>query len=298
VAAVLALSAALILTIPPARAQHGGSAHGGGGGFSHSGGSVGHFSAPSSGFHSAPAPHFSSGFRGGFNAPPPRFSSSPSNFRSYRPGIPANLRSPGYRGSYSSRSTYPIQGEGTNRFRQPYRGNGGDRDHDRDRDRDHRRYGFGYWNSPYAIPYLYPYNGWLDSGFYDDSADNGSYDNYVTNQPYPDADSDQGYSNYGPPDSGQEDDQSAPPYPGAYSRPSYAPRPEYEAAPPLSTPSVTLVFKDGRPTQQIHNYLLSRNTLTVLDQGRHDIPVDQLDLPATEKANRDTGTDFHLPAAE
>jgi hypothetical protein len=281
---IILLAASVTLS---ANAQHGG-AHGGG--FSHSGGASGHFSAPSSGFHSAPAPHISSGFRGGFNAPPSRFNGSSSSPRPYRPGMPANLHSPGYRSSYSTRPAYPIQGQGSDRFRQPYRGSGGNRDHDG----YHRhRYGFAYWNTPYAIPFLYPYNGWLDSGYYDDN--NGSYDNYVTSQPYQGADFAQDDSNDGPPYP-QDDDQL---YQNAYpSQPNY-PRPDYASpsAPP-SQASVTLVFKDGRPSEQIHNYMLSRNTLTVLDQGRHDIPVDQLDLPATEKANRETGVDFHLPAVD
>jgi len=58
---------------------------------------------------------------------------------------------------------------------------------------------------------------------------------------------------------------------------------------------ITLIFKDGRPAEHIHNYLLSRNTLTILDGRHRDIPVNQLDLAATENANRGAGIDFHLP---
>ena len=61
--------------------------------------------------------------------------------------------------------------------------------------------------------------------------------------------------------------------------------------PPPETP-VTLVFKDGRPPEQIRNYLLTATTLSVLDQHRRDIPVDQIDLAATARANRETGVDF------
>jgi hypothetical protein len=59
--------------------------------------------------------------------------------------------------------------------------------------------------------------------------------------------------------------------------------------------AVTLVFKDGRPAEQIHNYILTRTTLFVLNQKQRDIPVDQLDLAATEKLNRTAGIDFRLP---
>jgi hypothetical protein len=64
-----------------------------------------------------------------------------------------------------------------------------------------------------------------------------------------------------------------------------------------SEDAVTLVFKDGRPPEQIHNYLLTRTTLYVRDQHRRDIPLDQLDLAATQKSNHDAGVDFQLPEA-
>jgi hypothetical protein len=65
-----------------------------------------------------------------------------------------------------------------------------------------------------------------------------------------------------------------------------------------SEDAVTLVFKDGRPPEQIHNYLLTRTTLYVRDQQHHrDIPLDQLDLAATQKVNHDAGVDFQLPEA-
>jgi hypothetical protein len=62
-----------------------------------------------------------------------------------------------------------------------------------------------------------------------------------------------------------------------------------------SQDAVTLVFTDGRPSEQIHNYMLTRSTLYVLDQRHRDIPLDQLDLLATAKANHDAGIDFRLP---
>jgi hypothetical protein len=58
---------------------------------------------------------------------------------------------------------------------------------------------------------------------------------------------------------------------------------------------VTLVFKDGRPAEQIHNYMLTRTTLYVQDERRREIPVDELDLAATVKANKAAGVDFQVP---
>jgi hypothetical protein len=58
---------------------------------------------------------------------------------------------------------------------------------------------------------------------------------------------------------------------------------------------VTLVFNDGRPPVTIHDYLLTRGTLYVMDRHRSEIPVAELDLPATAKVNREAGIDFKLP---
>jgi hypothetical protein len=77
-------------------------------------------------------------------------------------------------------------------------------------------------------------------------------------------------------------------YPTAYAPPPSSPEPEAESA-------VTLVFKDGRPVEPIHNYILTRTMLTVWDEHHRVIPVDQLDLAATEKVNHDAGVDFQLP---
>jgi hypothetical protein len=63
---------------------------------------------------------------------------------------------------------------------------------------------------------------------------------------------------------------------------------------PASEEAVTLIFKDGRPPEQIHNYLLTRSTLYVGDPHRA-IPTDQLDLDATAKVNQAAGVDFQLP---
>jgi hypothetical protein len=102
--------------------------------------------------------------------------------------------------------------------------------------------------------------------------------------------------------------QPAPPQ-GAYAYPSVPPG--YEAYVPQPAPvtpqmqyvpgsasTVILIYKDGRPPEQIQNYLATRSTLTVLDGGRRrEIPVSDLNIPATVSANRQTGVDFQLPTA-
>ena len=58
---------------------------------------------------------------------------------------------------------------------------------------------------------------------------------------------------------------------------------------------VTIVFKDGRPSEQIRNYALTRTTLYITGQHIREIPMDEIDLPATQQLNRASGIDFRLP---
>ncbi len=139
--------------------------------------------------------------------------------------------------------------------------------------------------SPYRAAVPYGVSGWIAPyylGFPDDTGDEES-----SSSGNPAAD---GYDQ-------EADDQGSQPWPSLYDQgpvaPAYAfarpaPAAENEAA-------VTLIFKDGRPPEQIHNYLLTRDTLFVGDRHPSEIPVDQLDLVATVKVNRDAGVDFRLP---
>jgi hypothetical protein len=143
--------------------------------------------------------------------------------------------------------------------------------------------GSGRYRRPYISPYRFrtPYGvvgypGYLGYPLYaDDSGDD------TGNAPVAAAET---YDGPPPPDLPPYPNQPAPGLP--------------EATPvPATQDAVTLVFADGRPSEQIHNFLLTRTTLFVLDQRRQDIPLDQLDLAATAKVNHDAGVDFHLPVA-
>lgn len=133
---------------------------------------------------------------------------------------------------------------------------------------------------PVGIVGFLPYG-----GFYDDSYDDLSAPAGPTALQQPDY----GYADSPYPDYGAE----------------YAAYPQPEAQPatiaevpstPAAADTVTLVFNNGRPPEQIQNYLATRTTLTVIDgTRRRDIPVAELDLAATVKANRDAGIDFQLP---
>ena len=65
----------------------------------------------------------------------------------------------------------------------------------------------------------------------------------------------------------------------------------------LPQEAVTLIFKDGRPPEQIRNYILTGSTLYVGGRRPSQISVDELDLPETARVNRDAGVDFQMPAA-
>src|SRR5581483_5530169 len=139
----------------------------------------------------------------------------------------------------------------------------------------HRGYpysNFGFYPTAIYLPY---------GGLFDDS-----YEDYDTlQQPAPQPD----YSNNYPPDSSYPYPQPAPPPEYSYAYPQ--PTPEYAqptpAAPqmqyvPGSSETVTLIYKDGRAPAQIQNYLATRTTLTILDNGRRrEVPLTDLDIPAT-----------------
>jgi hypothetical protein len=162
------------------------------------------------------------------------------------------------------------------------------------RGRDGRR-------APYISPYRtwnpYGYAPWL--GAYDPYLFGSEGDSDDSNAPAASTDAGSGYP------AGQDAGPDYGPYPGGdYGPPPpgvYPPlRQSYQAeapSPPAleQSEAVTLVFRDGRPPEQIHNYLLTRTMLYVQDQIRRSIPVDQLDIAATEKTNQDAGVDFHLP---
>jgi len=70
------------------------------------------------------------------------------------------------------------------------------------------------------------------------------------------------------------------------------PRPEQtsEALPPT-----VLLFRDQRK-KEVQNYAIVGQTLWIFSQQHTEkIPLSDLDLPATEKANNDRGVDFRVP---
>lgn len=77
-------------------------------------------------------------------------------------------------------------------------------------------------------------------------------------------------------------------------------RPAYQGggvdAPINPQPATRLIFKDGRPPVEVHNYALTANTLYANDgDSRQEIPLSLLNVQATVEANRAAGVDFALP---
>jgi hypothetical protein len=148
-----------------------------------------------------------------------------------------------------------------------------------------RGIGYGYPSGISYVPYPFldtPFDGDYDPG-YDESP-----------VPYASAEPDPAFGYTQPEDQPYEPQ----PQPSAeIVRP--ATRPEIMAHPePAPAAATTLIFKDGRAPENIHNYIATRSTVTVIDGPRHhDIPVADLDLPATMKANRESGAGFALPGA-
>ena len=254
------------LVAAPACAQRGGGARGGFGGHAGFSSARGGFSGVSSGHFAgrAFAPRYGVGVRGGSGAPIGRL---------VRPGV-SSARPAFYRNGWERRR----EGRG---YRAPY----------------------GY-AGPLGDAYYAPDYGWLDAygpddddgyGYGDADGPGVAADGYGEQAPENYVEQPDGYAQAG---AQYEQPEAEVGYP-------YEGRAQVEAArtsavaPSLfNSNAVTLVFKDGRPSQKIHNYALTRTTLYVTDGRPREIPVAALDMAATEKTNREAGVSFRLPVAQ
>jgi hypothetical protein len=88
----------------------------------------------------------------------------------------------------------------------------------------------------------------------------------------------------------QQDDQDM------YARSAPLP-PPHQARPTETLPATVLVFRDQHK-QEVQNYAIVGQTLwNFAPQHTQKIPLSDLDLPATTKANDERGVDFRLPGA-
>ncbi len=301
----------------PACAQRAGGAHGSLGGHigsiapgvgSRSGGGPGaHFAGQIPQFHGT-IPQFGGGlpqshgylpqFGGGLAAPARLPSPFGGNLRNAYPAGPSPTRP-----AFYSRSQAPyVSGQaGTNHYQAGHYGN---REHagysnDPIERRRYSRFAYSNFGYPgYGFPGYFNDLGYgLSYPFWDDGFNSSLSDPFSSGQ------DPSGYSATSP--------QAEMPIPYAappleYGRTAYPPQATQARSIEPSTytqpqakldeeDAVTLVFKDGRPPEQIHNYAMTRSTLYVTGRHTREIPLDQLDLPATERANHEAGVTFQLP---
>lgn len=147
----------------------------------------------------------------------------------------------------------------------------------------HSHYGYGYGYPVYASSlYGWPwYGAWPYFGNWDDSGyDSDSDTSAAPAQSYAEPET--------VPEEEAEDRPAYQPY-----QPAFAP-----AVAPVPEPALTIVYKDGH-SQQVHNYALTQTTLVLLDDassGRaQQVSLQEINLPATEQANRAAGVDFRVP---
>jgi hypothetical protein len=100
----------------------------------------------------------------------------------------------------------------------------------------------------------------------------------------------------------QADYGDQPPAPQVADNAPPAFRPAYQGQADIAQvsaqPATTLIFSDGRPPVQVHNYALTANMLYALDgDSRKEIPLSLLNVQATVEVNRAAGVDFALPTS-
>jgi hypothetical protein len=147
-------------------------------------------------------------------------------------------------------------------------------------------YGYGWYGYPWA---------W---GWYGDIGWSGDYDSYPA-QSYPNAYSSPDNANaYVAYDQQQEINQLNDEVARLRAEQQSGAARDY-ARPPPSKPQIqaatVLVFKD-RHSEEIENYAIVGKTLWVFSEQRaRKIPIAELNVPATTKANEARGIDFRLP---
>ena len=80
-------------------------------------------------------------------------------------------------------------------------------------------------------------------------------------------------------------------------QPDPRPRSSEALAADTSAPATVLIFRDQHK-QEVQNYAIVGSTLWVFGEQRtQKVPVAELDIPATSKANDERGVDFRVPNA-
>jgi hypothetical protein len=212
----------------------------------------------------------------------------------------------GGRSSYRSRYYNGGNGHGGRYGHDGGYGHDGRRGHDHD---GHRHPYGGYSTYAYGYPgwYGYPYYGYpfvIDPGFYDwgtpDDSENGQ-----GATPYAPSGQDSAYagepSYYPPTDAAPYNEQDSPQPPRPPASADRAEIQEYHFAGPSTATApvdqpLKVIFKDNRAPVMMQNYMINSSALTDLDRDHYEkIPLDEIDVAATEQANRSRGIDFQVP---
>jgi len=146
--------------------------------------------------------------------------------------------------------------------------------------RDHERFPVGL-SMPVYVPYAVPYPVYAEAETDDDDS----------------VPSDSTYRRGVPPVYDRGDRDAPKPRQAPHDPAPRAAAPEDPAEPVVAPqPTTVLVFKDGHKSD-VQNYAIVNGTLFDFTDGRsRKIPLADLDLPATQKANDDRGVDFQVPA--
>ena len=267
---LMAIAAFALVFSLPLWAQHGGGGHGGGGGHAGFGGGHAGFSGGHAGFsggHAGSAVHSFSGSR-----------SAPGFSRSFSPSARSGFsRGPFLQDGFRGRNGFRGHPGFRNGFRNNCRGFGC------------RGFIYPWWGYGYYDPWLW--NWWdSDSSYDQDYNDNLAIANEMNQQSleqqrmWRQEESDGDQDAYAP--------RSHSPHP--------APSAQDPAADPPSPilPPTVLVFRDQHQ-QEIQNYAIVGQMLwNFTSQRTQKIPLADLDLAATEKANDDRGVTFRIPGSE
>jgi hypothetical protein len=292
-----AISAFALFLAVPVWAQHGGGHAGGGGGGGHAGFGGGGHGGFSGGGH---AGGFSGGSSLGRSSGSGVHAYSGPLSRSFAPRAftpPASSRSSSLSLGQQAREQRALAQRGLSQraFSRPlasqnrFRGRGG------------RTYGYGYglrnncigypcrgYYGGYYSPWAWGYGGYYDPYWWWDSG-SGYDDGY--DQDLATA-NDMNAQNLNMEDQQMMSQEEADGDQDAYARP-YSSSSQREGAPVL--PDTVLVFRDQHK-QEVHNYAIVGQTLwSFAPQHTEKIPLSDLDLAATTKANGDRGLTFRVP---
>jgi hypothetical protein len=231
------------------------------------------------GVHAGGGMHLGGGFRGPSFAPISKAQRGfvPPAARVFSAPVSASGRAPNFNRQF------------TQSMESRWRGDGGRRPYPGDHNYHQPRIGIFAYNT-YLVPNIVGFPFGFGPPFFDDFYDDDDFDQSAMppSEVYPENDGEPV-----PPDADESVAAEGAPAADTH-RPVYQPGGEEQIDP---QPATTLIFNDGRPTEQVHNYVLTSTMLYGFDNGaRQEIPLSEINVPATIQVNRSAGVEFSLPS--